>query len=331
MWTTGTTANTNYVLRGNSNFKYNIVAGTTSAEGYDSIYLGNSTAKGTANNSTGRILLYSSSSGYHTLVGAATTSAIGHTLPTTGGTILNTGTTGITQTVKSGTEIASIKINNTSTKIYAPSIPSVSVTDEGTGTFVSDITSSDHTITVTRLDSAKGTTTKPVYFDSTGVLSECTTYAGGTRVTLNGSAKGGTTASFYAPTAVGTEGQVLVSNGSGEPSWQDCGGKINSATASVAIGTSWGTLLSSTKLDTLCSSTVGTYVIQVYGPSSIGYSSGIFTWNSVNSGDDNEILLHRTGASTNIYLRMTADRTLQIAGSAAVSSSTITIKVKRLI
>ena len=135
----------------------------------------------------------------------------------------------------------------------------------------------------------------------------------------------------YGPTAVGTAGQILVSNGSGAPSWQDCGGKVKSTTASVAIATSWGTLLSAANLGTLCDSTVGTYAIQIYGPSSIGYSSGIFTWNSTNSGDANEILLHRTGASTSIYLRMTTDRILQIAGSAAVSSSTITIKVKRLI
>ena len=135
----------------------------------------------------------------------------------------------------------------------------------------------------------------------------------------------------YAPTAAGTAGQILVSNGSGAPSWQDCGGKVKSTTASVAIGTSWGTLLSATNLGTLCDSTVGTYAIQIYGPSSIGYSSGVFTWNSANSGDANEILLHRTGASTSIYLRMATDRTLQIAGSAAVSSSTIIIKVKRLI
>ena len=135
----------------------------------------------------------------------------------------------------------------------------------------------------------------------------------------------------YSATGAGTAGQILVSNGSGAPSWQDCGGKVKSTTASVAIATSWGTLLSATNLGTLCDSTVGTYAIQIYGPSSIGYSSGVFTWNSANSGDANEILLHRTGASTSIYLRMATDRTLQIAGSAAVSSSTITIKVKRLI
>lgn len=49
-----------------------------------------------------------------------------------------------------------------------------------------------------------------------------TTYAGGTKVTLNGSSKGGSTAAFYAPTAHGTPGQILKSDGSGKaPIWVD--------------------------------------------------------------------------------------------------------------
>lgn len=46
-------------------------------------------------------------------------------------------------------------------------------------------------------------------------------YAGGTKVTLNGTDKGASTASFYAPTGAGTSGQWLKSNGSGAPSWSD--------------------------------------------------------------------------------------------------------------
>ena len=45
------------------------------------------------------------------------------------------------------------------------------------------------------------------------------TYAGGTAVTLNGTSKAASTASFYAPTSAGTSGYVLKSNGSGSPSW----------------------------------------------------------------------------------------------------------------
>jgi hypothetical protein len=65
-----------------------------------------------------------------------------------------------------------------------------------------------------------GGNTKPVYVSQDGVLSECNTYAGGTKVTLNGTDKGGSTASAYAPTTVGNDGNVLRSSGSGEPSWE---------------------------------------------------------------------------------------------------------------
>lgn len=46
------------------------------------------------------------------------------------------------------------------------------------------------------------------------------TYAGGTAVTLNGTSKASSTASFYAPTAAGTAGQFLKSSGSA-PTWDN--------------------------------------------------------------------------------------------------------------
>jgi hypothetical protein len=55
-----------------------------------------------------------------------------------------------------------------------------------------------------------GGTTQPVYITASGKATAGDTYAGGTKVTLNGTAKGGSTASFYAPTANGTTGQVLI-------------------------------------------------------------------------------------------------------------------------
>lgn len=64
-----------------------------------------------------------------------------------------------------------------------------------------------------------GSTTKPVYVSSAGVVTEANTYAGGTAVTLNGTSAASSTASFYAPTGAGTSGQYLKSNGSGAPSW----------------------------------------------------------------------------------------------------------------
>ena len=64
-----------------------------------------------------------------------------------------------------------------------------------------------------------GSTNNPVYTSAAGTFAECSSYAGGTAVTLNGTSKAANTASFYAPTSAGTSGQVLVSSGSGAPTW----------------------------------------------------------------------------------------------------------------
>ena len=67
---------------------------------------------------------------------------------------------------------------------------------------------------------AKGSTTKPIYVPNTGIVTECDTYAGGTAVTLNGSSKAASTASFYAPTSSGTVNDILASGGANAtPTW----------------------------------------------------------------------------------------------------------------
>ena len=76
------------------------------------------------------------------------------------------------------------------------------------------------TLAILKSSTAKGSDTKPVKVAVTGEIQECSTYAGGTAVTLNGTEKGASTASFYAPTEVGTSGYVLKSQGSGEPEWR---------------------------------------------------------------------------------------------------------------
>lgn len=65
-----------------------------------------------------------------------------------------------------------------------------------------------------------GSATSPIYL-SNGKATAGSTYAGGTKVILNGASKGASTANFYAPTSVGTAGQILTSNGSGAPIWSD--------------------------------------------------------------------------------------------------------------
>lgn len=115
-----TTQTGNSTVRANNGVIYQSLQGTASANGYGVLVLGNATASGTAGNKYGRLDIYSSGIGKGTLSQATTTSAVNHTLPATGGTILNTGTTSFTQSLTSGTKVGTIKINGTSTDLYAP-------------------------------------------------------------------------------------------------------------------------------------------------------------------------------------------------------------------
>jgi hypothetical protein len=124
-WVTGAT--TGGVLI-NNGFTYGTLEGTTSADGYGIIKLGNSTASGTAGNKYGRIDLFSNSTSYGYIRQADTTSAVAHTLPATSGTLLNTGTTSFTRSLTSGTKIGTIKINGTSTDIYCQTNTDTKVT-----------------------------------------------------------------------------------------------------------------------------------------------------------------------------------------------------------
>ena len=68
--------------------------------------------------------------------------------------------------------------------------------------------------------STVGSATQPIYLNA-GSATTCTKYAGGTKVTLNGSAKGGADASFFAPTTGGTAGYILKSAGTASaPVWE---------------------------------------------------------------------------------------------------------------
>lgn len=74
------------------------------------------------------------------------------------------------------------------------------------------------------LMTAVGSATKPVYFNSTGTITQCSTYAGGTLVNLNGASadSAGAKISIYAPITAGVEGDVLISKGPGKaPEWAD--------------------------------------------------------------------------------------------------------------
>lgn len=89
-------------------------------------------------------------------------------------------------------------------------------------TFKGDLSGNATTATTaTKLGSTTvGSETKPIYLKS-GAATSCSSYAGGTAVTLNGTSKAASTASFYAPTDAGTSGILLQSSGSGKPTWSN--------------------------------------------------------------------------------------------------------------
>jgi hypothetical protein len=83
---------------------------------------------------------------------------------------------------------------------------------------------------------SKGSSTQPIYINSSSQPTTCSTYAGGTEVTLNGTNKGASTASFYAPASAGTSGQILKSSG-GEPSWADADYEPKGTTLAITSDT----------------------------------------------------------------------------------------------
>lgn len=113
-----------------------------------------------------------------------------------------------------------ITITHPAATAYSSGFYKVTVNATGHVTAAAAVTASDITSLVTIPSfSALGSSYKPVYLSAENTFTACSQYAGGTEVTLNGSNKSGTTASFYAPTAVGSSGQYLKSNGSGAPQW----------------------------------------------------------------------------------------------------------------
>lgn len=81
----------NNTQRVNNGLKYYTLEGTASANGYGQIFLGNSTAEGTAGNKYGNLRIYSKSSNYAVISGNTTLTANRTlTVPDAGGTILTT-------------------------------------------------------------------------------------------------------------------------------------------------------------------------------------------------------------------------------------------------
>lgn len=122
---------------------------------------------------------------------------------------------------------------------------------------------------VTKVGTAtKGSSTMPIYL-SGGTPTTCSTYAGGTSVTLNGTSKASTTASFYAPTTAGTSNYILTSNGSGAPSWKNSIDVNVASFISLELNKSGST-----------SAGHGGYIDFHYNASTEDYTSRIIDWNN---------------------------------------------------
>lgn len=139
--------------------------------------------------------------------------------------------------VESGSYIEYMTVKNGTTYTWEPIgttkvvIPQYTIANDGDnkiqlkkdGTKVgSSVTINNvaHAATASKLGSnTVGSTTQPIYLNG-GAATICNLYAGGTAVTLNGASKASNTASFYAPTSAGTDGQILVARGTNTaPVW----------------------------------------------------------------------------------------------------------------
>ena len=139
-------------------------------------------------------------------------------------------------------------------------------------------TAGDHTYVVNW--KSKGSADTPVYFNANGEPTTASKYAGGTQVTLNGTSKSASTASFYAPTDAGTAGYILKSNGSGKaPTWDTIGNLMNSTFVNVTGDTMTGNLVVTNTANSISLNTGGTITQQVTAEG--GWARGT-SWNHKN-------------------------------------------------
>lgn len=204
---------------------------TAAVTGYDYLILGSNINVGTDNNAYGAIRLYSQNTGYGNIVQASTTSSLTHTLPTTGGTILNTGTTSFTQSLTSGTTIGTLKINGTSYTLYCQTNTDTKVTQSVTTTvnyrpLLMGVTDSADTSTLAATATGQIYASTKIYAQpSTGTIF-ATTFNG----SLSGNATTATTATKLGTTTVGgTAKPIYLSSGTATA----CSSTVGSSTLPV--------------------------------------------------------------------------------------------------
>lgn len=164
--------------------------------------------------------------------------------------------------------------------------------------------------TITASTSTKGSATKPVFLSS-GTITEGSTYAGGTAVTLNGTAKGASTASFYAPTSAGTDGYFLTSSGSGAPSWTNLFGVYS---IERVKGYQQATITATGKTQGLYVECETTYINTIQGFTLSGFWSHTGSSTTPEYGKEYKLIVFNYTTSTN---------TLTINGTFGLSSHTV--------
>ena len=226
-----------------------------------------------------------------------------------GGTSTATTTTYDGSTANQSVDVAgSAAITNVSASAASGGSTTFTLTKANgdTSTFDVTVTASVATgaTTITDTDGgpiSKGSDTKPVYF-SNGVPKEAKTYAGGTAVTLNGTSKAASTASFYAPTSAGTAKQILVST-AGVPEWQ-----------TVATGGTDGTIKIGTDEYAVKGLAAAAYkaLADSSSASAIGTGTNVTTERDVYYGLPTINNAHSYTSSTNIYAPTTGGTSTQV-------------------
>ena len=182
VWYTLTSGTGN--VNANDGFRHFSLQGTASVTGQTILSLGNGTATGTAGNKYGELRIYAEKTGYATIKMTASADDIEavQILPSTSGTILNTGTTSFTQSLTSGTKIGTIKINGTSTDLYCQTNTNTTYT----------IGTNGNTITLTPSSGSAQSITAP-YATSAGSATKATQDGSGNVITSTYVKKSGDT------------------------------------------------------------------------------------------------------------------------------------------
>lgn len=195
------------------------------------------------------------------------------------------------------------------------------------GALDGNATSATSATTASKLGSSTvGSTSKPVYLNG-GTATECSTYAGGTAVTLNGSGKGGSTASFYAPTSAGTSGQVLTSSG-GAPGWTNASGlSVGSASklGSSTVGSTSKPVYLNGGTATECSTYAGGTAVTLNGSGKGGSTASFYA--PTGAGTSGQVLTSTGGTPTWSDISPTGQTITAVSLTASAINSTTTAAI----